>query len=293
VELYAKHDHVTILLDGESGTGKTMLARQLHELSPRKSHIFHRVTVSTLEDSLAASDLFGHVAGAYTDARSTRPGHFVTANRGTLFLDEIGKASPAVQRKLLQVLESGEFVPVGSDRTVRVDTRVVLATNISLDTLVAQGSFLPDLFARIGYFRINLPSLRDRREDIPGLVRHMIGVHSVRLGFHELPDVETELMDGLQHASWPYNLRQLDAAIQKLLILAQGAPLLTFEHCDGELDFLRGSGRDRPVLCVESVSEAMQACDGNVSRAARRLGTARSTIYRYLREATSGTPAGT
>jgi DNA-binding NtrC family response regulator len=167
IESLAPYEHTTVLVEGESGTGKSYVARLLHQKSPRARAVFHQVILSALDDNLAASDLFGHLSGSYTDARANRPGHFVTANRGTLFLDEIGKASSAVQRKLLHAIEQREIWPVGADRAVRLDVRLVAASNIPLATLVERGTFLGDLAARLAHFRVRLPALRERREDIP------------------------------------------------------------------------------------------------------------------------------
>lgn len=149
----------TVVIEGESGTGKTWLAKRFHALSPRADGPFVSVSLAALTESLVCSELFGHEAGAYTDARRTRTGYFVSANQGTLFLDEIGKASSSVQQAVLQAIEYGVIRPVGADREVQVDVRVLAATNVSLESLVADGRFLADLFARIGLLRVHLPPL--------------------------------------------------------------------------------------------------------------------------------------
>jgi transcriptional regulator with GAF, ATPase, and Fis domain len=169
------HDcDAAILIEGESGTGKTQIARLVHDSSPRRNAPFHDVVLSTLDDTLAGSELFGHVQGAFTDARQPRAGHFPSAHGGTLFLDEIGKASLAIQQKLLHAIEYGEIRPVGSDRRVRVDARIVAATNIPLSLLVDEGRFLPDLRARLDAFRIHLPPLRHRRGETPRPVEQYV-----------------------------------------------------------------------------------------------------------------------
>jgi sigma54-dependent transcription regulator len=175
---FARDDTAPILIEGESGTGKTTLARLVHAQSPRAKGPFQNVVLSALDDGIAASELFGHVAGAFTDARRTRAGHFVSANGGTLFLDEIGKTSLRLQSKLLHALEYGEIRPVGSDREVRVNSRVVAATNIDLTQLVSTNAFLPDLRARLMAFRVTIPPLRERRTDIPGLVVESVRHHA-------------------------------------------------------------------------------------------------------------------
>jgi DNA-binding NtrC family response regulator len=286
VEALAPYEHATVLIEGESGTGKSYVARLLHGRSPRSRAIFHQVILSALDDNLAASDLFGHLSGSYTDARQNRPGHFVTANRGTLFLDEIGKASGSVQRKLLHAVEHREIWPVGADRGVRLDVRLVAASNIPLATLVERGTFLEDLAARLANFRVRLPALRERRSDVPALVRQFIGLRAATCGHVvRAPQVHPELMAALHRADWPYNLRQLDGVVQRLLIEAamQGSAELGLEHCVGELAYLREDERERErERPTPELVQARMTALGSATAVARDLGISRWTVYRYL-----------
>jgi DNA-binding NtrC family response regulator len=281
-ERFAPFDHATVLIEGESGTGKSYIARHLHLHSRRARGPYHQVILSTLDDNLAASDLFGHLSGSYTDARQSRPGHFVTANNGTLLLDEIGKASAAVQRKLLHAIEHQEVWPVGADRAVRLNVRLVAATNIALATLVERGSFLDDLAARLLTFRVHLPSLAERRADIPALVRQFVALRAEVCGYTlGAPRIEDDVMDALQHAAWPYNLRQLDGTIQRLLMQADGAPAITMAHHTAVIETGEPQAPRAVVLTPELVRERMRALS-SVTATARSLGVSRWTIYRYL-----------
>jgi DNA-binding NtrC family response regulator len=281
LERFARCDHATVVLEGESGTGKSYFAQHLHHCSSRARGPFQHVVLSTLDDNLAASDLFGHVSGAYTDARHSRPGHFVSAAGGTLFLDEIGKATMAVQRKLLHAVERAEIWPVGSDRAVRVDVRIVVATNVPLAELAADGKFLPDLLARLGGFEVRIPALRERPDDIPLLAEQLVAQHACRFGYaDDLPAIDPALMRLMQRAAWPGNLRQLDATVRRLLIEAEWAPLLTLAHL-GDSVLALGSAETDGSLTLERVRQAMDLT-GSASAAGRLLGVTRQTVYRYL-----------
>lgn len=194
LEKFAKHERVNVLLVGDSGTGKSAFARHLHDRSPRAGQVFHQVVLSAISDGLTSSDLFGHVQGAFTDAHAPRAGRFASASGGTLFLDEIGKASAVVQHSLLDAVERREFTPVGADRSVRVDVRIVAATNVELRDLVDEGTFLPDLRQRLDVFTVRLPTLRERREDIHDLVEHLVDWHAPELGYRRPPRIDPDLM---------------------------------------------------------------------------------------------------
>lgn len=282
LERFARDGSATILLEGESGTGKTTLARFIHARSPRAARPFQQVVLSTIEDPLAASELFGHISGAYTDARQSRSGQFASANGGTIFLDEIGKASLAMQYKLLHVVERGEFRPVGSDREMRVDVRLVAASNVALADAAAQGGFLPDLYARLCSFRVRVPSLRERRADIPMLVEQSLTVHARRSGYGTAPRVHPELMHALQRAEWPNNLRQLDAAMHRILVDAEGAAELTLHHCEDDALGLHDFAESSRGLTPERIAAAIER-EGSVSAAARSLKVDRTTLHRHRR----------
>ncbi|HEX2779376.1 MAG TPA: sigma 54-interacting transcriptional regulator [Gemmatimonadaceae bacterium] len=279
LERYARVDF-PVLLAGESGTGKTMLAEYLHRRSPRATGPFQRVAMSALVDSLAASDLFGHLRGSFSDARERRLGHFLAANHGTLFLDEIGKASEAVQAKLLDAVDRNEVTPLGADRPVTVDVRLVSATNVPLSRLVDEGRFLPDLLARIGNFIVEIPPLRERRADIPALVTQMVALYAPRCGCAErVPSVQPELMAVLTEASWPNNVRQLQGAVQNLLVVAAGAPMLTLIHARDAGLALPGRTRGRR-LDRAMIETALDHTGGNATAASRELGVSRAKLYR-------------
>ncbi len=279
----APHDDVTVLFEGETGTGKSILARYLHDRSPRASRVFREVPLSSLDDALASSDLFGHRAGAFTDAKHSRRGHFASAAGGTLFLDEIGKATPAVQRKLLVAIERRESWTVGADQPTPLDIRILAASNVPLDQLVARGGFLPDLYARLVGFRIVVPPLRERRADIPLLARLLLERRALRAGYTRVPELSAGLLSALRAAEWPYNIRELDDAMHLLLVEGNGVSMLGLEHCVGDLAYLRdlarrdlgqgGGGWQEPLLKLGEPKSA----------AARRLGIARTTLYRRLK----------
>lgn len=280
----ARDGRVPILIEGESGTGKTLMARHIHAMSPRASQSFERITLSVLDDSLASSDLFGHVPGAFTDARRQRSGAFVSAHGGTLFLDEIGKASLAVQQKLLHAVEYGTIRPLGSDRDIRVDVRMICATNVPLARLVESGAFLPDLHARLETFSVEVPSLRSRRADIPVLVAEYLAHDAPLCGYDgAIPAIANSLMVALQYAPWPHNLRQLHATVRRLLVEAEGASELTLEHCRGPLAYLAESQRDPEGPSLEQIDAAMTRSNQNATQAARLLGIDRTTLYRRRR----------
>lgn len=226
----AKIEHVagtdaSVLLLGETGTGKELLARAIHGRRRRKDRALVKVNLVALPASLIESELFGHVKGAFTGAVSGKVGRFELADGGTLFLDEIGELNPELQTKLLRVLQEGEFERIGSGETLRVDVRVVAATNRDLHQAMEQDKFRPDLYYRLAVFPIEAPSLRLRREDIPLLVWHFISKKQVRLG-KTIKSIPKDVMDALVKYDWPGNVRELENVLERAMILTSGSTLM-------------------------------------------------------------------
>ena len=216
---------VTVLIRGESGTGKELVARALHEQSLRKDRSFVKVNCAALPTELLESELFGFEKGAFTGAIQHKPGKFEFANHGTMFLDEIGEMSFPLQAKLLQVLQDGEFSRLGGKQDVHVDVRVIAATNRDLESAVAEGQFREDLYFRLNVVTINLPPLRERREEIPILTEHFLKKYSVQYN-KPVTAVSSELAGAFRHYDWPGNVRQLENLIKRMVVLGTEAPIL-------------------------------------------------------------------
>jgi DNA-binding NtrC family response regulator len=271
-----------VLITGAHGTGKEVVARTLHALSLRASRPFIAVNTGGLAEGVFESELFGHVKGAFTDARADRIGRFELANGGTIFLDEIGNVPLRQQAKLLRVIESGELERVGSSRTQRVNARIISATNIDLVAACQQGHFREDLLFRLNTVEIHLPALRERREDIPVLALHFLARYAER--YHrQIHGVEPAAMQALIQLSWPGNVRELEHTIERAVLMCRGDQIQT-----GDLAGLqRPASQSLEELSLEAVEtilirKALQRFQGNVSHAAEALGLSRGALYRRM-----------
>jgi DNA-binding NtrC family response regulator len=272
-----------VMILGENGTGKGVVARALHAVSSRASRPMVIVNSGGVSEGVFESELFGHVRGAFTDAKADRVGRFELADQGTLFLDEIANVPMSQQAKLLRVIETGEFERLGSSRTRRVDTRIVSATNANVTEEVAAGRFRQDLLFRLNTIEIRLPALRDRREDLPLLAQHFLRQHAQRYR-KRLTGFESGAMQILLEHPWPGNVRELDHAIERAVLMAPG-PLV--KPADLGLRAGREGGGRLEDMSLEDVEcflikKAMTRFDGNVSQAAKALGLSRSALYRRL-----------
>ncbi len=280
----------TVLIRGESGTGKELVARAVHEASGRSGGPFVQVNCSALSENLLESELFGHVKGAYTGAVGDRIGRFQEAAGGTIFLDEIGDVSPVVQVKLLRVLQERVIEKVGDNRSVPVDVRVVSATNRDLESLLASGRIREDFFYRIKVVSLSIPPLRDRREDIPLLVTHLLEKMSRREGLRVPPHVSGEALHQLMNHDWPGNVRELENALEHALVLSRGKALGT-AHLPPEV-MRSDAGADKGLKDVprhsdqekSRLGDALRNAGWNRSKAARRLGIDRTTLWRKIKE---------
>jgi DNA-binding NtrC family response regulator len=273
----------SVLITGENGTGKGVVARALHAASRRTSRPLVSVNVGGLPESLFESELFGHVKGAFTDAKADRVGRFELADSGTLFLDEIANVPLAQQAKLLRVLETGEFERVGSSRTRQADVRILSATNSLLDAEVEAGRFRQDLYFRLRTVEIHLPPLRDRREDVPSLASHFLTSHAARYRKPITGFDEAAMKTLLSHA-WPGNVRELDHAIEGAVLMASGP---TIRAADLGLAVPASRAPQIEDMSIEEVEallirKALARYGGNVSRAAEALGLSRSALYRRI-----------
>jgi len=273
---------VNVLITGENGTGKSLAARALHARSPRAARALITVNAGSLPAGLFESELFGHIKGAFTDAREERIGRFELADGGTLFLDEIGNVPLPQQAVLLRVLESGEFERVGASRTQRVDARIIAATNAPLDAAVAEGRFRQDLLYRLNTVHLHLPPLRERREDILPLAQHFLRRHCAR---HARPAIifSPAAVAALERHAWPGNIRELDHAIQRAILFASGD---TIGPADLALASTAASAplEELPLEDVERllIQKALARYGGNVTQAAQYLGISRSAMYRRI-----------
>ncbi|MGH9311945.1 MAG: sigma-54-dependent transcriptional regulator [Vicinamibacterales bacterium] len=273
-----------VLILGENGTGKGLVAQAIHAVSTRASRPMVTVNAGGVSEGVFESELFGHVRGAFTDAKADRVGRFELADGGTLFLDEIANVPLSQQAKLLRVIETGEFERLGSSRTRRVNTRILSATNAGIAEEVAAGRFRQDLLFRLNTIEIRLPALRERREDIPLLAQHFLRQHAQRYR-KRLTGFESAAMQGLLEHSWPGNIRELDHAIERSVLMSQGP---TVRPVDLALkpgrDAAGGRLEDMSLEEVECflIKKAMTRYDGNVSQAAKALGLSRSALYRRL-----------
>ena len=273
-----------VLVTGENGTGKNLLAEVIHRLSPRASGPFVTVNTGALSDTIFESELFGHVKGAFTDAKTERVGRFEMADGGTLFLDEIANVSPTQQAKLLRVVETRELERVGSSRTRRVDVRLLSATNADLQEEVEEGRFRRDLLFRLNTVTIHLPPLRERREDIPLLAELFLARHRKSYRREELRGFDRAALEAMLAHAWPGNVRELDHAVERGVLMTRG------ERIDAAA---LGLGRAQQVaprleeMTLEEVErilvqKALARHDGNVTEAAKALGLSRSALYRRL-----------
>jgi DNA-binding NtrC family response regulator len=274
-----------ILITGEHGTGKEVVAQTLHALSNRALKPMVTVNVGGLAEGVFESEMFGHVKGAFTDAKTDRVGRFDLADGGTLFLDEIANVPMNQQAKLLRVLETGELERVGSSKTHRVDVRVLSATNANLNEEVTAGRFRADLLFRLNTIEIHLPPLRDRREDIPTLANHFLSLHAKRYRKH-LTGFDNSAMQALLAHPWPGNVRELDHAIERGALMAQKNQVGVADLGLGSAGASLSSARleDMSMEDVESflIRKALTRYANNVSQAANALGLSRSALYRRM-----------
>src|SRR5947209_4662713 len=272
-----------VLITGEPGTGKEVVAKTLFAISPRAPKPMVTVNAGGLSEGVFESELFGHVKGAFTDAKTDRVGRFELADGGTLFLDEIANVPINLQPKLLRVLETGDFERVGSSRTRHVNVRIVSATNSNLAEEVAAGRFRQDLLFRLNTIEIQLPPLRERREDIPALAAHFLKQHAQRYRKH-ITGFEPPALQALLDHPWPGNIRELDHAVERGVLMAQ-TPAICPRDLGLRLDKEATSRIEEMSLeDVEGflIKKAMARFDGNVSQAAKALGLSRSALYRRL-----------
>ncbi len=305
----------TVLLLGETGTGKELIARALHELSHRASGPFIRVNCGALSESLLESELFGHVKGAFTNAYENRTGRFEAAHGGTIFLDEINSMSFTLQVKLLRVLQEQEFERVGDSKTIRVDCRIVAATNRDLTDEIEAGRFREDLYYRLNVVPIYLPPLRDRTDDIPALVQHFVKRYAASDN-RPAPRVPDDVLNVLKSYAWPGNVRELQNNVERAIVLCQGdelsiglfpppvrglAPIRLGRAKAGTLDSLcselvtlglteagdeAGDVHERVVSLVERelILQVLRGCQGVQTKAATRLGINRNTLHKKIED---------
>jgi PAS domain S-box-containing protein len=297
----------TVLIEGEPGTGKELVAQVIHNLGPRKDQPFVAVNCGALPESLAESELFGYMKGAFTDALKDKPGRFAAADGGTLFLDEVGELSPAIQVKLLRVLQEKEFTPLGAVQPVKVDVRILAATNRDLAAEVGHGRFRQDLFFRLNIVRVNVPPLRARIEDVPLLVEHFIQKFNTLQG-RRITGISEKALALLLAHDFPGNVRELENAIEHAFVVCGGSVIERDDlppHILGETNITvaRDSAtaavmttsalaapahppRDRSPLQdaeITAIRQALDACGGNRTRAAKELGISRNTLWRKMK----------
>src|SRR5215217_3493554 len=276
-----------VLITGENGTGKEVITRLLHSISSRRSKALISLNAGALAEGVFESELFGHVRGAFTDAKSDRVGRFELADGGTLFLDEIGNVPLNLQAKLLRVLETGEFERVGSSKTQKVNVRLLSATNADLHAEVAQGRFRQDLLFRLNTVEIKLPPLRDRIEDIPVLAEHFLKLHSERYR-RPIMGFTPEAIDALRHHLWPGNVRELDHVIERAVLMSPGSIVTAFDLALEATPDARLSARLEEMSLEDAerllIKKALARFEGNANRAAEALGLSRSALYRRLQK---------
>jgi formate hydrogenlyase transcriptional activator len=289
VETVAPTDS-TALICGETGTGKELIARALHELSPRKGRTFVKLNCAAIPTGLLESELFGHEKGAFTGAIGQKVGRFELAHQGTLFLDEVGDIPPELQPKLLRVLQEQEFERLGSTKTIKVDVRLVAATNRDLARMVADGTFRADLYYRLNVFPVVLPPLRERPEDIPRLVRHFTQRFARRMG-RRIETIPSAVMDALVRYPWPGNVRELQNVIERAAILSPG-PSLQVPPGDLQPAAKQAAAPAPPAVSLadaerEHILGALRETGwvvGGQEGAAARLGMKRSTLYKKMKK---------
>jgi DNA-binding NtrC family response regulator len=274
-----------VLITGEHGTGKEIVAQWLHAASPRANKALVTVNAGGLSEGVFESELFGHVKGAFTDAKTDRVGYFELADGGTLFLDEIGNMAPKQQAKLLRVLQTGEFQRVGSSKTRHVDVRVFAATNIDIQREVAEGRFREDLLYRLNTVEIHLPPLRDRQEDVTPLAMHFLRSKSDKYA-RKFSGFDREAITAMLEYRWPGNIRELEHVVERSILMAQSQQIRADDL--GLRPRVEGAGRLEEMTLDDAekylIQKSLARYSGNVSRAAEALGLSRSALYRRLQQ---------
>jgi formate hydrogenlyase transcriptional activator len=286
VEIVAPTDS-TVLICGETGTGKELVARSIHDLSPRRERTFVKMNCAAIPMGLLESELFGHEKGAFTGAIERRVGRFELADKGTLFLDEVGDIPPELQPKLLRVLQEQEFERLGSPKTMKVDVRLVAATNRDLAKMVAEGKFRGDLYYRLNVFPISLPPLRERTDGIPALVRHFTQHFARRMG-KKIDTISSATMDTLVRYPWPGNVRELQNVIERAVILSQGPELQvalddinpSVQQTTADAVTLADAEREHILGTLRETNWVV----GGPKGAAARLGMKRSSLQHKMRK---------
>jgi two-component system response regulator AtoC len=277
--------NATVLITGESGTGKELIARAIHNLSPRRGKPFIAVSCAALPESLLESELFGHEKGAFTGAVAQRKGRFELAHKGTLFLDEIGEMSANIQVHLLRVLEEREFTRVGGTETIRSDVRIISATNKDLNEAVMRGEFRDDLYYRLNVVSIQLPPLRERAEDIPLLAQHFLNKFAVE---NQKGDItfSPDAMDFLMKYEWPGNVRELENATERAVVLALNSTITATDLSPQNPPLLRqdSAGKSIKEVVKDHILHVLTETEGNYSKAAKILGVTRMTLYNKVEE---------